>query len=1373
MSGNTTTSNNFTGLYGASGATVVPTTPYGNANVVSLLAAGTDGGNTVSNVVATGNVTANYFIGNGSQLTGIVSSTYGNAQVAAYLSSGTVTSNITTTANIAGSYILGNGSQLTGLPATYSNANVVSLLASFGSNSISTTGNITAGNFTGNGSALSSITGANVTGVVANATYALNANAATYATDAVQANYANIANSVAGANVSGQVANALVAGTVYTAAQPNITSLGTLTSLSSTGTISTTGNIAAQGTMSATGNIITAGYFVGNFAGNITGNLTVPGSNTQVIFNNNGNADAVGGFTYNKDSNTMSVLGVVSAQGNVIGGNVTTAGIFAGNGAGLTNIPGANVTGTVANATYANTAGVASYVTANAQANITSVGTLTSLNTSGNISATGNITGAYFLGNGSQLTGLPATYSNANVSNFLANFGSNVITTTGNIDGGNINGTNLYSTGVVSAAGNVRGGNINTVGVVTATGNIHGGNILTAGLISATGDITSGSGVFYGNGAGLTNINAGNIVGAYGNANVAANLAAFANNPISTSGNVTAGLFTGNGSALSSITGGNVTGTVANATYALNANAATFATNAVQANVANVANSVAGANVSGTVANATYALNSNAATFAGTVTTAAQPNITSVGTLTSLTSSGNISTTGNVTANYYIGNGSLLTGIATSSYSNADVSNFLANGFGSNTIVTTGNITAGNVVTTVVSATSSAGLSLKNSGGTTQASMGAGGGDNFAINVSTNLNGNNAQIDISPTGTGHVHIKPAGTGAVEIAPTSTGSINNMIIGNITPLAVNATTVSATGNITGNYFLGNGSQLTGIASTYGNANVSNFLANGFGSNTITTTGNVTGGNIIATANIYASNVAIIDGNIQGQVLVSNVAAGSLGLNVISGNAYIGGRIRTGLEISAAGDVVGANLLTTGQTSATGNVTGGNILTGGQVSATGNITGNYFLGNGSQLTGISASANAAGSNTQIQYNAAGAFAGNSLMTFDNTTGNVTLANLVIGTNIAGNVDAGGNAVRINPIGTYSGQNGNITSLSNSQMVIGNGAGNLNALTMGALIRSSQLIMYNVANVVEVANAGGVRYSQLAIGGAVQIGNLSNANTAIRAITSGLNVGGGPSANVMASTPQGIGQITAYQGIAILGNVGGLQPNVGNVTVNGAVGTSGFIQVNAGATANNAAGLTGTFINSGNITNALGVACGFTGTPITTPGNVFGYYMPTNSSTYGILNQNGMRAATNYYFLRNDDAVAQNQLGSLRAYHTFQALGTTTGTWDINKQNGQVQAVSLTGNVTIGSYTNFVTTANDSVNNDTQSDTVTLIIEQGATPYTVTMPTGNSAIRYASNVTTVANTANTTTMIAITAYRTAANATGYLTTISPGFV
>ena len=139
-------------------------------------------------------------------------------------------------------------------------------------NIIGNTSNANYANFAGTAF---NVSGSNVTGAVANATYANTANLATYATTAnavAGANvsgavsYATTANSVAGANVSGQVANALVAGTVYTNAQPNITSVGTLVNLS------VTGNITSL-----------SGVFVGNGAG-----LTnLNGSNISNVANAN------------------------------------------------------------------------------------------------------------------------------------------------------------------------------------------------------------------------------------------------------------------------------------------------------------------------------------------------------------------------------------------------------------------------------------------------------------------------------------------------------------------------------------------------------------------------------------------------------------------------------------------------------------------------------------------------------------------------------------------------------------------------------------------------------------------------------------------------------------------------------------------------------------------------------------------------------------------------------------------------------------------------------------------------------------------------------------------------------------------------------
>jgi hypothetical protein len=109
-------------------------------------------------------------------------------------------------------------------------------------------------------------------------------------------------------------------------------------------------------------------------------------------------------------------------------------------------------------------------------------------------------------------------------------------------------------------------------------------------------------------------------------------------------------------------------------------------------------------------------------------------------------------------------------------------------------------------------AATSAGGALRNSSGTSQLSWGAGGGDNLTLSVSTNINGTNAQIDISPTGTGHVHIKPTGVNSVEIAPTSIGTINNMSIGATTAAAGYFTTLSLTSTLAVNGSTGTNGQV---------------------------------------------------------------------------------------------------------------------------------------------------------------------------------------------------------------------------------------------------------------------------------------------------------------------------------------------------------------------------------------------------------------------------------------------------------------------------------------------------------------------------------------------------------------------------------
>lgn len=129
-----------------------------------------------------------------------------------------------------------------------------------------------------------------------------------------------------------------------------------------------------------------------------------------------------------------------------------------------------------------------------------------------------------------------------------------------------------------------------------------------------------------------------------------------------------------------------------------------------------------------------------------------------------------------------------------------------------------------------------------------------------------------------------------------------------------------------------------------------------------------TSQVSNGNLIIRANVGGTiyNVAQALGA-TGTFAVSNAATVGTTLGV-TGN-ITGGNLLSGGLILVTGNITGGNLTTAGlgnfgSVTVTGNVNGGNLRTGGQLSATGNVTsaanvaGTYFLGNGSQLTGLSA-------------------------------------------------------------------------------------------------------------------------------------------------------------------------------------------------------------------------------------------------------------------------------------------------------------------------------------------------------------------------------------------------------------------------------
>lgn len=225
---------------------------------------------------------------------------------------------------------------------------------------------------------------------------------------------------------------------------------------------------------------------------------------------------------------------------------------------------------------------------------------------------------------------------------------------------------------------------------------------------------------------------------------------------------------------------GSISGNAATATTAGSATTATTATN--------LAGGASGSVPYQTAAGATFMLaagsNGQVLTLAGGVPSWATPTVGTVtsvggtGTVSGITLSGTVTSTGNLTL-----------GGALDLTAPPAIGGTTANTIRGTTITATTKF-----VGPFFDAATSAGGALRNSGGTAQLQWGGGGGDNLTLNVSTNMNGANAQIDISPTGTGHVHIKPAGAGSVEIAPTIAGTINNMSIGATTAASGKFTTI---------------------------------------------------------------------------------------------------------------------------------------------------------------------------------------------------------------------------------------------------------------------------------------------------------------------------------------------------------------------------------------------------------------------------------------------------------------------------------------------------------------------------------------------------------------------------------------------------
>jgi hypothetical protein len=893
--GNVTGGNLRTGGFVSAAGNVIA------GNLTTIATGNVSAGNVLTTglVSATGNIQGNFFIGNGSQLTGIDATAIqnGTANVRTFLN-GNVTTSAGGTANVLN--VTSTGTITTGTASVTGTATAGNLATA---GTVSATGNITGGNILGGANVNATTHTGTTVSVTANIT---GGNILTAGLISATSTITSAAN-ITGGNI---LTAGLISATSTITSAANITGGNVLT----TGTVSATGvgvfgNITTQGTISAAGNIITAGLFVGNFQGNITGNLTVPGSNTQVLFNTNGNADAVAGFTYNKDSNTLGILGIVSSQGNVIAGNVRTAGLITATG----NVTAGNVTtagliSATGNVTAGNVlfgAGIVSgtgnvfatnltgTLQTAAQTNITSVGTLSAL------TVTANVTG------GNVLT-------------------AGIMSSTGNgIHGNVLTGGLISATSTITSAANITGGNVLTAGIMSSTGNGIYGNVLTGGLISATGGITGGSVTTAGAVSAAANVTGGNIVtagtvSATGNINTAGSI------------NLAGNIVDSNALTISTAAGDIVlapTGNVSVNSKNIN-NVAQPTQNQDAATKLYVDNLVSTSISYHTPV--TAATTANLATTTGGTITYAQPGGAGNGQGATITTTGsfNLIDTANVqTANTRIlvkdeGN-AVLNGVYV--WSNATVitraadantygaGNVNALGLNDYFFVSSGNVNKGSAYIvnaptgTITFGTSNISFAQFSNSQTYTANTSAG-----ITLVGTVITGKVDGITTAFDGGGNISVKASANLTTPNIGAATGTSLS-----VTGAVNTATTISATGNITGGNIL-----TAGLISVTGSITSASNLS---------LTGNIVDGGELWVNTSSNGNINL-NPNGTGQ---TNIPTGILN---VTGNIQ-GGNLRTAGLISATGAITGAALTGTSLTVTTGNITCGNI-----VNANGNGVGN---------------------------------------------------------------------------------------------------------------------------------------------------------------------------------------------------------------------------------------------------------------------------------------------------------------------------------------------------------------------------------------------------------------------------------------------
>lgn len=301
--------------------------------------------------------------------------------------------------------------------------------------------------------------------------------------------------------------------------------------------------------------------------------------------------------------------------------------------------------------------------------------------------------------------------------------------------------------------------------------------------------------------------------------------------------------------------------------------------------------------------------NATGTNMAGNLVSSGNLVVTTGGTTRAIftTTGANISGYGNVTGN--ITGGNILTAGVVSATGNITGANFIGNVIspaGSN-VSTTGNVTGGNILTGgIISATGNITGNFINGNGffltgiiTSVANI-----NNGTSNV--NIASANANITASVNGTPNV-----------VIITSTGA-------NVAGYA------NITGNVSANYYYGNGSTLSGISAAASAAQIesgtSNIKFTGSGGSATVGIGGTSNVVVIDTTTVYA-NVANVQSIAKNGNAVGNIGSPTGYFNNIYAVTY------TGTTANISANITGGNILTGGLISATANITGGNLITSG--------------------------------------------------------------------------------------------------------------------------------------------------------------------------------------------------------------------------------------------------------------------------------------------------------------------------------------------------------------------------------------------------------------------------------------------------------